>query len=71
MGTYIQLLFVSLIESKCGSSDKMVAWSAMDVAAIMQSPMGIFRYLLLSRPACLAIGGVRFWILSPLWVRFA
>jgi hypothetical protein len=34
----------------------------MAVAAIMQSPMGMFLYLLLSMPACLAIGGVRFWI---------
>ena len=36
----------------------MVAWLAIAVAAMMQSPMGIFRYLLLSRPACLAIGEV-------------
>ena len=44
----------------------MAAWLAMAVAAIMQSPIGIFRYLHLSKPACLAIGEVRLWIFSPL-----
>ena len=45
--------------SKCGSSESILAWFAMAVAAITQSPMGTFLYLLLRRPACLAIGEVR------------
>ena len=43
----------------------MIAWLAMAVAAIMQSPIGMFRYLLLRRLACLAIGAFRLWIFNP------
>jgi len=51
--------FVSVTLSKCGSSESMRAWFSMAVAAIMQSPMGTFLYLLLRMPAFLAIAGVK------------
>ena len=46
----------------------MRAWFVMAVAAIMQSPIGMFLCWHLIRPACLAIVGVRFMIWSPLSV---
>ena len=44
----------------------MRAWLVMAVAAIMQSPIGMFLCWHLRSPACLAIVGVRFMICSPL-----
>lgn len=63
--SYIQLRFASFIVSKCGSSESIRAWFVMAVAAMMQSPIGMFLYWHLSSPACLAIVGFRLCICRP------
>jgi len=44
----------------------MCAWFAMAVAAMMQSPMGMFLCRHFRRSVCLATVGVRFTICKPL-----
>jgi len=64
-----QVRDMSLISSKCLSSDSILAFLARAVAATMQSPVGMFGCRHFRRPASLANSLVRSAIRRPLLVR--
>jgi len=58
----------SFMVSKCGSSERNFALLVMAVAAIMQSPIGMFLCRHFSSAASFAMFWFRFWICSLLLI---